>query len=145
MPENAAGWRIEPPVSVPSAHGALPAATAAALPPLDPPGTRAVSQGLSTGPKPEFSFDEPIANSSWLVLPNSAVPAAVRLATTVAVYGGREPSRMREPAWLGTPSVQNRSLTASGTPPSAVPGTGSGAASATQVNALRSSAEARVR
>ena len=33
---------MEPPVSVPIAHGARPAATAAALPPLDPPGTLVV-------------------------------------------------------------------------------------------------------
>ena len=39
IPHSEAGRRIEPPVSVPIAHGAVPAATAAALPPLDPPGT----------------------------------------------------------------------------------------------------------
>ena len=85
MPHIDAGWRIEPPVSVPIAQGALPAATAAALPPLEPPGTRSGSQGLRTGPKPEFSFDEPIANSSWLVLPSTWAPAAWRLRTLVAV------------------------------------------------------------
>ena len=37
-PHSAAGWRIEPPVSVPSASGAIAAATAAAEPPLEPPG-----------------------------------------------------------------------------------------------------------
>ena len=42
MPHRAAGWRIEPPVSVPIAHGASPAATAAALPPDDRPGRAAV-------------------------------------------------------------------------------------------------------
>src|SRR5437660_10433321 len=118
MPHRAAGWRIEPPVSVPIAHGASPAATAAALPPEDPPGTRPWSHGLRTGPKPEFSLEEPIANSSWLVLPSRGAPASVSCATTVAVYGGRYPSRIREPAWLGTPSVQKRSFTARGTPPS---------------------------
>ena len=50
IPHSAAGWRIEPPVSVPSAHGARPAATAAALPPLEPPGTRVRSHGFRTGP-----------------------------------------------------------------------------------------------
>jgi hypothetical protein len=50
MPHSAAGWRIEPPVSVPIAHGALPAATDAAEPPEDPPGTRVRSHGLSVGP-----------------------------------------------------------------------------------------------
>src|SRR5690348_16898190 len=38
MPANAAGWRIEPPVSVPVAAGAISAATAAAEPPDEPPG-----------------------------------------------------------------------------------------------------------
>ena len=33
MPVKAAGWRIEPPVSVPVTPGAMPAATAAAEPP----------------------------------------------------------------------------------------------------------------
>ena len=50
MPQNAAGWRIEPPVSVPIAQGARPPATAAAEPPDDPPGTRSRSHGLRTGP-----------------------------------------------------------------------------------------------
>src|SRR6266851_3294987 len=74
MPHRAAGWRIEPPVSVPSAHGASPAATAAALPPEEPPGTRSRFHGLSTGPKAEFSLEEPIANSSWLVFPSTQAP-----------------------------------------------------------------------
>ena len=50
IPHSAAGWRIEPPVSVPIAHGAVPAATAAAEPPEEPPGTRARSHGFSVGP-----------------------------------------------------------------------------------------------
>ena len=45
-PHREAGWRIEPPVSVPSASGASHAATAAAEPPLEPPGMRVTSQGL---------------------------------------------------------------------------------------------------
>ena len=43
------------------------------------------SHGFCTGPKPEFSFDEPIANSSWLVLPRTAAPASCE----VAHAGGR--------------------------------------------------------
>ena len=39
MPQKAAGWRMEPPVSVPVAAITMRAATAAAEPPLDPPGT----------------------------------------------------------------------------------------------------------
>ena len=50
IPQSDAGWRIEPPVSVPIAQGASPAATAAALPPDEPPGTRVLSHGFKTGP-----------------------------------------------------------------------------------------------
>src|ERR1700684_979427 len=97
MPQSAAGWRIEPPVSGPVAPGARPAAPAAAPPPEDPPGTRARSHGLRAGPNAEFSVDEPIANSSWFVFPSSGAPAPVKRSTAVAVYGGREPSRVRAP------------------------------------------------
>lgn len=45
-PQKCAGWRMLPPVSLPSAAAHCPAATAAALPPLLPPGTRPASQGL---------------------------------------------------------------------------------------------------
>jgi len=38
MPQNAAGMRIEPPVSLPSEASPSEAATAAAEPPDDPPG-----------------------------------------------------------------------------------------------------------
>jgi L-2-hydroxyglutarate oxidase LhgO len=60
------------------------AATAAAEPPLEPPGTRSVSTGLRTGPKAEFSFEEPMANSSQFSLPSSTAPAASSLETAVA-------------------------------------------------------------
>ena len=46
MPQKAAGWRTEPPVSVPSATGTSPAATAAADPPLDPPATCSTFHGF---------------------------------------------------------------------------------------------------
>ena len=84
MPQTAAGWRIDPPVSVPSASGARPAATAAAEPPDEPPGTRVSSQGLSVGPYALFSVDEPIANSSMFVLPKRMAPACLRRLMTVA-------------------------------------------------------------
>ncbi len=60
MPQKLAGWRIEPPVSVPIAANAAHAATAAAEPPDDPPGTSGRlspkwrsnrrRHGFSTGP-----------------------------------------------------------------------------------------------
>ncbi len=49
-PQKDAGCRTEPPVSVPKAAKHMPADTAAAEPPDDPPGTRVGSQGLWVGP-----------------------------------------------------------------------------------------------
>ena len=44
------GMRIEPPMSLPCATATMPAATAAADPPLEPPGERLRSHGLYVGP-----------------------------------------------------------------------------------------------
>ena len=51
VPQYDAGMRIDPPVSLPMAMKAMPDATAAADPPLDPPGMHSMSQGLRTAPK----------------------------------------------------------------------------------------------
>jgi len=60
-------------------------ATAAAGPPLLPPGTRRVSHGLTVCFKPEFSVLEPIANSSIFALPTITASAASSFSTTVAL------------------------------------------------------------
>src|SRR5471032_1463639 len=86
-PHMAAGCRIEPPVSVPVAAGVRRAATAAAEPPDEPPGIAALSHGFFTGPNAEFSFEEPIANSSQFVLPSVTMPAPLNRSTTVASNG----------------------------------------------------------
>ena len=88
VPVKAAGWRIEPPVSVAVAPTHRCAATAAAEPPDEPPGTICASlparrHGDTTGPKALVSFDEPIANSSRLSLPSSTPPSRQRLDDTV--------------------------------------------------------------
>ena len=82
-PHSAAGWRIDPPVSEPNESAAKPAATAAAEPPDEPPGTRVVSSGFFVAPNAEFSVDEPIANSSRFVLPTGIAPASCSIDTTV--------------------------------------------------------------
>ena len=87
-PQSDAGWRTEPPVSVPSPQTAWPEATAAALPPDEPPGTVSRSHGLCTAPNAEFSFDEPIANSSQFVLPTRTAPSPDRRVHAVQSYGG---------------------------------------------------------
>src|SRR6201991_3795632 len=121
---NAAGWRIEPPVSVAVAPMHNSAATAEAEPPDEPPGTSAVSEpsrrhGLTTGPKHEVSFDEPIANSSLLSLPSMTAPSRHSWEVTVDSYGGTKLPRIFELAVVRTSFVANRSLIPSGMPPSA--------------------------
>ena len=84
MRVSAAGWGIERRVAEPRAPGVMPAATATALPPEDPPGARDGSHGFFAGPKALFSFDEPIASSSMLHLPGRIASAARSRSTTVA-------------------------------------------------------------
>src|SRR5947208_1985102 len=60
-PHSDAGCLTLPPVSVPRAQTAWPAATAAAEPALEPPGTRSSDHGLCVGKNPLFSPEEPIA------------------------------------------------------------------------------------
>src|SRR5215203_6042071 len=103
---------MEPPVSEPSAAGDRRAATATAEPPLDPPGVRSVAYGFRDGPNPEFSVDDPIANSSRFVLPMITAPADSRRATAVAVYGGTKCSRIRDEAVVVIPRVQRLSFSA---------------------------------
>src|SRR5207342_306325 len=103
---------------VPSAAATSRAATAAPEPPDDPPGTRVPSHGFRVTPKAEFSFDEPMANSSQLSLPRSTAPARLRRVTTVASYAGTKRSRMRDAAVVRTPAVQMTSFTPTGTPAS---------------------------
>ena len=95
-------------MSDPKAAGTIPAATAAALPPLDPPGTRVLSWGLRVGPNAEFSVDDPMANSSRLVLPTTTAPAFDSRETIVASYGGRHPSRIRDEQVVGTLGVTRK-------------------------------------
>src|SRR6266849_4986771 len=116
MPHNAAGWRMEPPVSVPVAAGDSRAATAAAEPPELPPGTAFTSQGFFTGPKYEVSLEEPIANSSILVLPSNTAPASLNLRIVVASYGETKFASILEPQVVGNPSVQKMSFCAMGMP-----------------------------
>src|ERR1700722_311960 len=107
---------MEPPVSLPSEYGTVPAATVAALPPLLPPGTRSTSHGLPTEPNAEFSVDEPMANSSQLVLPTHTAPASNNRCTAVPVYGGLYPLRIFDAAVVSVPSTQSTSLSAIGMP-----------------------------
>src|SRR3546814_16486059 len=87
MPVKAAGWRIEPPVSVPVAAGHSRAAIAVDDPPDEPPGASAARslrfappslrrQGEMTLPNQLVSFDDTIANWSRFSLPSIPAPAS---------------------------------------------------------------------
>src|SRR4051812_5273838 len=113
VPVQAAGMRTEPPLSVPIAASARPAASAAALPPLDPPGVRSGAIGLGTQPKWSFSLVTPHANSCRLVFPTLTYPPASRSATAGAVASGTWSAKIADPYVVRTPAVSKRSLTAS--------------------------------
>jgi hypothetical protein len=66
---------MEPMPSEAVAPAHRPAATAAALPPLEPPGLRSVFQGLRVIPNAGPSVSPMIASSGQLVLPMTTAPA----------------------------------------------------------------------
>src|SRR5262245_66025137 len=74
-PHADAGYRSEPPRSLPCANGTIPDATAAADPPLDPLVERRVSHGLRAGPNSAGSHAGAIPHSGVLVLPRMTRPA----------------------------------------------------------------------
>jgi len=88
QPQNAAGIRTLPPVSVPTAAAASPAASAAPLPPEEPPGIRLGSWGLRVVPKCGFVVVTPKASSWVFVLPSRTAPASRSRAATVASAAG---------------------------------------------------------
>src|SRR5579859_8080907 len=123
---NAAGWRIDPPVSVAVAPMHKSAATADAEPPDDPPGTSMVlapsrRHGLATGPKHEVSLEEPIANSSLLSLPSRTAPSRQSCAVMVDSYVGTKLPRIFEHAVVRISFVAKRSLIPRGMPASGPP------------------------
>ena len=94
--------------------------------PTEPPGIRARSHGLCVGPYAEFSVDEPIANSSMLVLPSMTMPASlIRRGDRRVVRRAASPRGSSIRPSSARPSVTTTSFIASGTPasgPSSAPG-----------------------
>ena len=81
--------RIEPAPSEAVAAAHSPAATAAALPPLEPPGVRSVFQGLRVTPKAGPSVSPMIASSGRLVLPRIDRAGGAQPADELVVALGR--------------------------------------------------------
>ena len=117
MPQNAAGTRMEPPVSVPMAKGTTPAATIAADPEDEPPAQRSADQGLRTMPNSGLRAP-PMAHSVVASLATSTAPAPASRCSTRAVAPARWPAVRRDPARVGAPARSKRSLMLKGTPSS---------------------------
>ena len=118
-PQNAAGMRMEPPLSAAVASGTMRAATAAAEPPLLPPEVRARSHGLRVAPNGRFLHSAAEPKTGTLVLPTTMAPAACRRATcTEEAAAGRAPAPVKtaQPCDVGSPATSSRSFTATGTP-----------------------------
>ena len=91
MPQHEAGIRIDPAPSEAVAAAHRPAATAAPLPPLEPPGVRSVFQGLRVTPNAGPSVAPMIASSGRFVLPMITAPAARRRETKSLSRSARPP------------------------------------------------------
>src|SRR4051812_40294564 len=84
-PQKLAGIRIEPVRSEPYSRKVRPVATAAAPPPVEPPGERVVSHGLTVRPYSGLAHSATSASiCATLVVPNSTAPAERSRDTTTA-------------------------------------------------------------
>jgi hypothetical protein len=115
-PQHEAGMRIDPPVSPPSAIEHMPAATAAALPPLDPPGVVPSRHGFCVGGNSVLTVPIEAASSGRLVLPRMAMPADRARATGTASSSAILSRHEGVPYVYGMPTTGWLSLTANVTP-----------------------------
>jgi len=117
-PQNAAGMRHDPPVSVPRAACAIRSDTDTAPPDVEPPAIRASPrfQGDSGVPKCGLRPSPENANSLMLVRPIRTKPARRRRSTAGASAGAGAGSRTLEPARVTCPCTSNRSLIEIGMP-----------------------------
>ena len=114
-PQHAAGIRIEPAPSAASAAGTIPAATAAADPPLEPPGVRSGSHGLRVTPQVTDSVNGHSPSSGIFVLPTTIAPAA-RSRRTTSASAAAGVTIAPVPRLVISPPISISSLTATGTP-----------------------------
>ena len=79
--QKLAGFRNEPPKSVPSARETMPLAKATAAPPEEPPQVLLRSYGLGVAPKTALKVWLPAPNSGVLVFPKLMAPAFFKRST----------------------------------------------------------------
>ena len=116
-PEKLPGMRTDPPASVPMAALPIPAASAAADPPLDPPGVMARFHGLRVMPVSGQSLTPFQPNSGMVVLPMTIAPASRARATAgESSESGVSGSDSLEPRSVAQPVASSASFTVIGTP-----------------------------
>src|SRR5260370_25432480 len=103
-------------MSVPIATVAIPAATAAALPPLEPPGVTPARHGLLVAGKMALVVPTDAASSGRLVFPRMAAPAVRALDTGTVSASGTRSRQTALPSVHGMPLTGRLSFTASVTP-----------------------------
>src|SRR4029079_7565688 len=101
---TADGIRIEPQVSDPHAIAAKLAATAAPLPPLEPPGLRSGLYGLHVWPPMELIVVMPLASSCMFDFAMMTAPASRSFFTWNASLGSSDANAI-VPADVGIPRV----------------------------------------
>ena len=102
--------------SVPMVIGPMPAATAEAPPPVEPPGVRLVSHGLRVVPRRRFVVNPVEVISGTLVVPSTMAPDPSRRSTATALWSGTNVSNILTPSVERTPAIQMASLIVTGTP-----------------------------
>src|SRR5699024_2554243 len=117
IPVAAAGIRIDPPPSVPGATGSIPAATAVAAPPEEPPAGSSGLRGLGAGADRLLSEEHDTANSGIVVLPTNTAPAVLAFwATGSSSVCTGESASSCEPNVVTIPEILVVSLNAIGNP-----------------------------
>ena len=120
-PLRAAGQVMEPFVSVPTASGTIPAATAAPEPDDDPPALRSSAQGLPVRPP---TADQPLvdmgdrkfAHSDMFAAPIITAPASRSRRATGESRTTSRPASANDPAVPGSPTASMLSLMSTGMP-----------------------------
>src|SRR5437763_14461334 len=103
-------------MSLPCARAPMPAANAAAAPPLDPPGVIALFQGFSVAPCRSLSVNQRHEKPGVLVRPMMIPPAFFRLAATGASSGAMTSRNATMPFVVAWPRWSVLTLTVTGTP-----------------------------
>ena len=116
IPQQKAGLRTEPPMSLPSPRGDIPDAIAEPSPPDEPPAVRSGCHGLRVSPCRGLSVLILSPSSGRLVRPIGIAPAERRRSTRGASVGEIRSAKTGSPWVVGVPATSTFSLIVQGTP-----------------------------